>query len=264
MSHYQHHATGFSLSLLFHGAILASLLIGQMGMQSSPDEAASLPLSLAMFHSEASARKTATTQTTTTEVVKNNKPQTVKAEPSQKTAATPITPTKKNKTPDITAKPEPANESMQEATSQPITNRPADTTAEKSSETNEDEPPSTSQAASLAASPSGMADQATTDHGIIKSLEAEYMAALRSAIEEKKHYPKRARRLKREGDVIINFVINRNGQIKNVRIRHSSGTQLLDKAAIDAIKRVGQFKPIPAEIPRNSWALELPIRYALM
>ena len=274
MTRYQQHATGFSLSLLFHGAILASLFIGQMGMQSAPNEATTLPLSLAMFHSEASTSKTATIEAATTETaktkeVKNNHPQATKPEPE--------------------SEPEPAKKPTQETTTQNLASKPSSTVPEetiaketitkkaiaektrteennehKEDKTEEDEPASVSQAASLAASPSGMANQATTDHGIIKSLEAEYMAALRSAIEEKKHYPKRARRLKREGDVIIDFVINRNGQINNVRIRHSSGTQLLDKAALDAIKRLGQFKPIPAEIPRNNWALELPIKYALM
>lgn len=228
-------------------------------MQSAPNEATTLPLSLAMFHSEASASIATTTETAVTDAAKAQ---------AAKTEATQQEPV-----------PESTKIPAQETTARNLAGKPPDTEVEKTrtektdteknnenkkDKTKEDEPASISQAASLAANPSGMANHVTTDHGIIKSLEAEYMAALRNAIEEKKYYPKRARRLKREGDVIIDFVINRNGQINNVRIRHSSGTQLLDKAALDAIKRLGQFKPIPAEIPRNNWSLELPIKYALM
>jgi periplasmic protein TonB len=99
--------------------------------------------------------------------------------------------------------------------------------------------------------------------GLIRRLEEEYKAALRQAIEANKIYPRRAVRLRQQGEVKIGFTILRDGSIEDVRIIHSSGSNLLDKATRNAVERInGQF-PFPAELPREQWNFTVPVNYAL-
>lgn len=260
------HSTGFALSLLFHGVILTSLLVGQMSSQSSAKPSESLSISLAMFQAE--------TLPSVVEVVEKiiplpAKPVAIKPAVVKPAAVKKIVP---NKT--LTLEEKHDIEAIQEKPSPPIDkpttditqqDTPEQTTEEivENEQTKELDTSSTNSIASAPASSLSSTNKPVTDHGLIETLEAEYMAALRKAIEAKKHYPKRARRLKREGNVIIDFTIHRDGKINQIQVQNSSGTKMLDKAAVDAIKRLGQFKPIPDKIPRDSWALEIPITYAL-
>ncbi|MEJ2466696.1 MAG: energy transducer TonB, partial [Candidatus Thiodiazotropha sp.] len=99
--------------------------------------------------------------------------------------------------------------------------------------------------------------------GLIRRLEEEYKATLRQAIEANKIYPRRAVRLRQQGEVKIGFTILRDGSIEDVRIIHSSGSNLLDKATRNAVERInGQF-PFPEELPRSQWKFTVPVNYAL-
>ncbi|MES9896248.1 MAG: hypothetical protein ABW141_15270, partial [Candidatus Thiodiazotropha endolucinida] len=51
------------------------------------------------------------------------------------------------------------------------------------------------------------------DMGLIRRLEEEYKAALRKAIENNKGYPRRAVRLRQEGEVLVGFTVRRDGVI---------------------------------------------------
>jgi protein TonB len=66
-----------------------------------------------------------------------------------------------------------------------------------------------------------------------------------------------------EGTVTVFFVIKADGRIVSARVSKSSGSDLLDDAALDTLNRLGRFKPIPAGIGRNRWPLRVPIRFAL-
>jgi protein TonB len=58
-------------------------------------------------------------------------------------------------------------------------------------------------------------------------------------------------------------VILADGRIRNVRIDKGSGHGSLDQAAIETLKRLSVFKPIPQEIGKTRWPLRVPIRFAL-
>lgn len=105
---------------------------------------------------------------------------------------------------------------------------------------------------------------AVNDDSYIHLLEQQYTTALKQAIEARKYYPSRARRQAREGNVIVGFRINRHGVIKNIRIVSSSSVRLLDKAAINAVKSVGKFKPFPEHINREWWKFEVSLSYYLL
>ena len=56
------------------------------------------------------------------------------------------------------------------------------------------------------------------------------------------HYPEEAKEEKISGKVFVQFVVNEEGNVENVGIAKSADP-LLDKAAIDAVKSMPQWKP---------------------
>lgn len=96
-----------------------------------------------------------------------------------------------------------------------------------------------------------------------KALEQKYLAGLRRAIAKKRRYPASARRRGDAGVVTISFVIAQNGRISGARVDKSSGSSALDKAAVETLRRLGRYKPIPKTIGRSQWSLRVPIRFAL-
>jgi protein TonB len=101
------------------------------------------------------------------------------------------------------------------------------------------------------------------DVGLIQRLEAEYKAMLRQAIERNKGYPRRAVRMRQEGEVVVGFTIRRNGDIESLRIVEGSGSGLLDTAARRAVKKISGQLPFPEKLQRERWDFTIPIKYTL-
>jgi protein TonB len=125
-------------------------------------------------------------------------------------------------------------------------------------------PPSTDAVAArpqaAAAAPSG------EQEAVIEAAEdarQRYLGALISAIHRKKHYPRAARTRRDEGKVVVSFVIRKTGRLEDIRIARSSGSDLLDGAALKTIRRVDPFRPLPDELGKESWALAVPIAFSL-
>lgn len=93
--------------------------------------------------------------------------------------------------------------------------------------------------------------------------EQRYKARLQRLIAQQKTYPKRARRRAQEGTVIVSFTLYPNGNISQIRIKKSSGSNSLDKAALQTIQRVSGALAFPAEIRRKQWSFSLPLIYRL-
>lgn len=92
----------------------------------------------------------------------------------------------------------------------------------------------------------------------------EYLSKLRAEIEKNKIYPKRAKRLKQQGKVVVTFLLLKNGQIKNINLKNGSSFRGLNKAALELLERIGKFEPIPKELQKNNWTIEIPINYAII
>lgn len=82
-------------------------------------------------------------------------------------------------------------------------------------------------------------------------------AFIRSAIEKAKTYPFLARKKGIEGTVITVFAINSQGYPKNVRVEKSSGSEILDSAALNIIAKAAPF-------PRVDGHIVIPITFSLM
>lgn len=95
----------------------------------------------------------------------------------------------------------------------------------------------------------------------IRRQNGQVAAAARAAVKDHFFYPLLARRRGWEGEVVLSFGVDRAGRILGAEVARSSGHGVLDRAALDALARVGQL-----ETPEQ-WAgtprLLLPVRYRL-
>lgn len=73
------------------------------------------------------------------------------------------------------------------------------------------------------------------------------MRQIRQSIQEHTVYPKMALRLGQEGEVIVKFILTKNGIIDKLRIKKSSTHDLLDIEALSIIKSSSQYFPKPSE-----------------
>lgn len=93
--------------------------------------------------------------------------------------------------------------------------------------------------------------------------ETDYRNALRSAIEARKRYPLKAKRMHWQGTVELAFTVNAAGTIRDLRVSLSSGYPALDRAAMDLVASLNGLMPFPAGLQRNEWDFVLPIEYRL-
>jgi protein TonB len=75
-----------------------------------------------------------------------------------------------------------------------------------------------------------------------------YFNRIKLAIEQNWEYPELALRYGLQGRLSLEFSIGTNGQLEQLRIIRSSGSQLLDDEALRAIRSAAPFPPIPSWI----------------
>ena len=95
------------------------------------------------------------------------------------------------------------------------------------------------------------------------AIEQQYKARLRRLIASYKKYPARAKRNGDEGTVMLAFSLSANGNISNIRVTQSSGSNSLDQAAMSTLKKISGKLPFPVGINRKQWQLSLPLVYHL-
>lgn len=76
-------------------------------------------------------------------------------------------------------------------------------------------------------------------------------------------YPLQARRHEIEGTVVLRVHVGADGNAQEIRVQSSSGSSLLDAAAVDAVKR-SAFRPAHAASGSavDSW-VAIPYRFVL-
>lgn len=72
-----------------------------------------------------------------------------------------------------------------------------------------------------------------------------YFNKLKQLIESQWEYPELALRYGLQGRLSLEFTIGANGELEQLRLVRSSGSQLLDEEALRAIKAAAPFPPIP-------------------
>lgn len=74
-------------------------------------------------------------------------------------------------------------------------------------------------------------------------------------------YPAEARRRNLRGEVFVRFVITANGGVGRISVIRSSGSPVLDNAAIATVKRAAPFPPIPDGAGRSTWSFDAPLSF---
>ena len=90
-----------------------------------------------------------------------------------------------------------------------------------------------------------------------------YLYSIRSKIEKSKKYPLIARKMGIEGVTNVEFVIFKSGKLSIIKIYKSSGSEILDKAAVKAVKNAQPFSHIPAQLSLNKMKIKLKIVFKI-
>jgi protein TonB len=90
-----------------------------------------------------------------------------------------------------------------------------------------------------------------------------YVSDAIKKIRSKTRYPQRALDRDQEGSVRVAIVIDREGTVLSTNILETSKFDLLNKEALEAIKRSAPFPALPAEIAGARFEFTVPMRWTL-
>ncbi|MFC2969554.1 TonB family protein, partial [Acidimangrovimonas pyrenivorans] len=88
---------------------------------------------------------------------------------------------------------------------------------------------------------------------------ASWGAAIAAQIERHKRYPRDARGA--TGKVSVALTIGRDGSLRGVRLRRSSGSVALDAAALAAVRAAAPYPPAPAALGDASYSFSLTVAF---
>lgn len=91
---------------------------------------------------------------------------------------------------------------------------------------------------------------------------AAFQQTLLQHIARFRYYPDQARRDRVQGIVQLVFAMERDGTVRDVWVRASSGSSILDSAAIETVRNAQPLPRIPADLPDQLNVL-IPIAFAL-
>lgn len=92
----------------------------------------------------------------------------------------------------------------------------------------------------------------------------DYFNKVRERIKSKWVYPRPAGDRGIEGELLIEFHIAKDGRLAFIELRHSSGTAILDDAALTAVKLAQPFPPVPDDIAKRTLAINGQFRYQIV
>jgi protein TonB len=113
--------------------------------------------------------------------------------------------------------------------------------------------------AAARAAPSGQARQANAAGNAAVS---NYPGQIASRLRRSLRYPREAQRQGIRGEVHVQFTVNAGGGVGGVSIARSSGSPVLDQAALQTVQRAAPFPAIPPAAGRNSWPFTVPLVFS--
>ncbi|MDT8318654.1 MAG: TonB family protein [bacterium] len=75
-----------------------------------------------------------------------------------------------------------------------------------------------------------------------------YFSKLKDRIQMVWRYPEAAKVTGLQGSLVLKFVLNKDGSLRELKVMRSSGAEILDDAAIKAIRRAAPFYAIPQNL----------------
>lgn len=89
-----------------------------------------------------------------------------------------------------------------------------------------------------------------------------FQSLLLAAIREATFFPRKALKKRRHGEVTVSFTINRDGTLAQVSVVGSCGSEALDKAAVEIIRKASEkFPEFPGSVLAQSLEYTVPILF---
>jgi protein TonB len=121
--------------------------------------------------------------------------------------------------------------------------------------------------AKLAALPRELTQNPSADREVpdanLNGLRRLFTREVRQRIADAKYYPRIARRRGMEGQPVVAFTLSKGGGLMRADLARTSGYQLLDQAALEAVHRAAPYPEIPAELKTDTFQFKLPISFVL-
>jgi protein TonB len=106
----------------------------------------------------------------------------------------------------------------------------------------------------------GIKDEAMTKRSEPSGkVEEAQFSIISKLVREHLEYPYLARRMGWEGEVLLFFRLTPTGEVEELKVLKSSGFEVLDKSAVNAVKRASKHFPRPKQIV----LIKLPIQFKL-
>lgn len=102
-----------------------------------------------------------------------------------------------------------------------------------------------------------------TGSGSVTSWMEAYGADVKVRIESRKNYPPAARRSRLTGDVVLSFDVSRDGSLHAATIARSSGSALLDRAALASLRAAAPFSPFPVSASAANQTFNITLTFRL-
>ncbi len=90
-----------------------------------------------------------------------------------------------------------------------------------------------------------------------------YLGSIILLINREKTYPLIARRKGQQGKVVLELTINRAGGLQSVKLSEPSPFEELNQAAIDIVRSINRYPPLPADFLPQELRLKIPVEYRL-
>ena len=91
----------------------------------------------------------------------------------------------------------------------------------------------------------------------------EYGSLLGHAIAKHKSYPKIAQMRGWQGDVLLDLKLDGNGNVLSAKIKQGSGFEVLDKQALEMVRKASPFPAPPQALRSRSFNITVPVSFKL-
>jgi TonB family protein len=92
----------------------------------------------------------------------------------------------------------------------------------------------------------------------------DYFNKIREKIRANWIYPREAGDRGLQGELLIEFHIAKDGRVEYLELRHSSGEEILDRFAMNAVRLAQPFPPVPDDIAKTVLAINGLFRYQII
>ena len=90
---------------------------------------------------------------------------------------------------------------------------------------------------------------------------ATYFSSIKRQIELVWFYPEQAATKGLQGQLLVQFILDRSGKLVDISLVHSSGHKILDSAAFKAVKNASPYNPFPETIQKGKLKIIASFKY---